>query len=83
MLEGAFKNMHECGNLHTDQINYITDPKVHTTNNARRVMNELMHQGVNTDSVKCYNTHQELILSDLVTESDIYHNYSYAPCVDW
>ena len=24
-----------------------------------------------------------IILLDLVTESDIYNNYSYTPCVDW
>ena len=72
-----------CGNLHTDQIKYITDPQVHTTNNARRATNELMNQRVNIDGVECYNTHQELILSDLVTESDIYDNYSDASCVDW
>ena len=35
------------------------------------------------DSVKYYNTHQELILSNIVTESDIYNNYSYTSCVNW
>ena len=50
---------------------------MHTTNNARRTMNKLMNQGVKTDSIQCYNTHQESIILDLVTESYIYDNYSY------
>ena len=66
------------GNLYTDQIKYITDPQVHTTNNTRRAMNELVNQGVDTEGVQCCNTHQESVLSDLVTENDIYDNYSYA-----
>ena len=70
-------------NLHTNLIKYITDPQIHTTNNARRTTNELMNQGVNTEGVQCYSTHQESILSDLVTGSDIYDNYSYASFVDW
>ena len=42
-----------------------------------------MNQGVETDGIEYYNTHQESILLDLVIESDIYNNYSYASCVDW
>ena len=30
-----------------------------------------------------YNTHQKSILSNTVTESDIYNNYSNTSCVDW
>ena len=62
--------MNECihGNLHTYQIKYNTDSQVHKTNNARRATNELMNQGVNTDSIQCYNTHQESILLDPVTK---------------
>ena len=56
---------------------------MHTTNNARRTTNELMNQGVNTDGVQCYKTHQESILSDLVTESDIYDNDIYVSYADW
>ena len=41
-----------------------------------------MNQGVPTDGIQYYNTYQKLILLDLVTESDIYNNYSYASCVD-
>ena len=65
-------------NLHTDIIKQITDSQVHTTNDTRRAMNELMKQGVKIDGIQYYNTHQESILSDPVTESDIYDNYSYA-----
>ena len=70
-------------NLYKDLIKYITDSQMHTTNNIRRTTNELMNQGVKTDSIQCYNTHQEFILLDLVAESDIYVNYSRALYVDW
>ena len=36
-----------------------------------------------TEGVQYYNTHQELILLNIVTEIDIYHNYSYTSCVNW
>ena len=61
-------------NHHSDLIRYITDSQVHTTNNARRGTNELMNQGVKPDGIQYYTTHQESILLDLVTESDIYNN---------
>ena len=32
---------------------------------------------------QCHNTHQELILSNTVTESDIYDNYSYTSRINW
>ena len=70
-------------NLHPDQTKYVTNLEVDATNNARRATNELINQRVNTDGVQCYITHQESILLDLVTESDIYNNYSYASCVNW
>ena len=38
-------------NLHTDLIKYITDPQEHTTKNTRKAKNELINQGVKTDSV--------------------------------
>ena len=56
---------------------------MHTTNDAGRTTNELINQGVKTDSIQYYNTHQDSILLDLVTDSDIYDNYSYASFVDW
>ena len=71
------------GNLRTDQINYTTDLQVHTTINARIATNELMNQGVHTRDVQYYSSHQESILSNIVTENDIYNNYSYALCVNW
>ena len=85
VLEGVFKNMNEwiCSNLHTDLIKYITDSQVHTTNNTRRATNEVMKLGVKTDGIQYYNTHQEAILSNLVTESNVYNNYSYVSFVDW
>ena len=70
-------------NLHTDQTKYVTNSQVNTTDNARKATNELINQGVNTDYVQCYNTHQKLILQDLVIESDIYNNSSYTSGVNW
>ena len=63
-------------NLHTDVIKYITDSQVHTTNNTRRPKNKLIKQEVKIDGVQYYNIHEESVLLDLVTESDIYDNYS-------
>ena len=85
VLKEVFKNMNEWigSNIHIDLVKYITYSQMHTTNNARRTTNELMNQGVKIDSIQCYNTHQESIILDLVTESDVYDNYSYASCVDW
>ena len=71
------------GNLHTDVTKYITDSQVHITNHTRKATNELMNQGVKIDGIQYYNTHQESIILDLVTESDIYNNYRYASCVNW
>ena len=42
-----------------------------------------MNQGVKKGGIQYYNTHQESILSDIVTESDGYNNYSYLSFVDW
>ena len=36
-----------------------------------------------TTNDRYYNTHQKSILSNTVTESDIYNNYSYTLCVNW
>ena len=79
-MERAFQNIVDWihSNLHIDLIKYITDSRVHTTNNTRRATNKLMKQGVKPDGIQYYNTNQESILLDLVTESDIYHSYSYA-----
>ena len=69
-------------NLHTDLIKYITDSQMDTTNNVMQVTNELTKQEVKQDNIQCYNIHQESIVLDLFTESDIYHNYRYASYVD-
>ena len=42
-----------------------------------------MNQGVYTRGDQCYSSHQESILLNTVTESYIYVNYSYSPCVNW
>ena len=44
---------------------------------------KLIIQGVNTSDNQYYNTHQKSILSNTVTESDIYNNYRYTSCVNW
>ena len=82
---GVFKNTKEwkCGNLRTDQINYTTNSQVHTTTDARIATNELMNQGVYTRGVQYYISHQESILLNIATESDIYDNYNYISCVNW
>ena len=43
----------------------------------------LINQGVKTFNDQYYSTHQKSILLNAVTESDIYDNYSYTPCVNW
>ena len=69
--------------MYTDLIKYITDPQEHTTTDTRTAKNELINQRVKTDSIQYYYTHQELIISNIVTESDIFNNYSYPSCVNW
>ena len=70
-------------NLRTDQVNYTTKSQVNTTTNARIANNKSTNQGVKTADDQCHNTHQELILSNTVTESDIYDNYNYTSCTNW
>ena len=43
----------------------------------------MINQGVKTADVQYYNTDQELILLNIVIESDIYNNHSYTSCVNW
>ena len=43
----------------------------------------MINQGVKIGGVQYYNTYQELIISNKVTESDIYNNESYTSCVKW
>ena len=44
---------------------------------------KFMNQGLKTNNNQYYDTHQKSILSNTVTESDIYNNYSYTSCVNW
>ena len=79
ILKGILKNMIKWldNSLPTDLTSYNTDHQEHTNNYTRRAKNKLVNQGVKTTDVHYYNTHQEAILSNIVTESDIYDNYSY------
>ena len=42
-----------------------------------------MNQGVKINGIQYCNTDQELFILNLITESDIYNDYRYTPCVDW
>ena len=64
-------------NLCATQTNHTTNSLVHTATDARRVNDKPSNQGVKTADDQCHNTHQGSILSNIVTESDIYDNYSY------
>ena len=69
VLKEILRNMIEWLNisLHTDVIKYIADHQEYTTNDTRKAKNELTNQGVKTADVQYYNTHQESILSNIVT----------------
>ena len=47
------------------------------------MINKPSNQGVKTANNQCHNIHQESILSNTVTESDIYDNYSYTSHINW
>ena len=70
-------------NLCTDQANYTIKSQVHTTTDARIAKNKSINQGVKTADNQCHNKHQEQILSNTVTESDICDNYSYNSRINW
>ena len=70
-------------NLHTNQANYTTNLQTHVTTNTKIVNDKPTNQGVKTADNQCHNSHQELILSNTVTESDIYDNYSYTSRTNW
>ena len=44
---------------------------------------KLIIQGVKTFIDQYYNTYQKSILSNTVTDNDIYDNYSYTSCMNW
>ena len=85
ILKVVSKNTKEwiCMNLCTTKANYTTNSQVDAAMDARMVNDKPSNQGVKTADDQCHNTHQESILSNTVTESDIYNNYSYTSCVNW
>ena len=64
-------------------IKYITDHQEYTNIGIDKYRYKLINQGVKTTNDGYYNTHQKSILSNTVTESDIYDNYIYILCVNW
>ena len=70
-------------NLRTNQANYTTNSQTHATTNARIMNDKPSNQGVKTADNQCHNTHQESILLNTVTESDIDDNYSYTSRINW
>ena len=70
-------------NLRTDQVNYTTKSEVYTTTDARIANNKSTNQGVKTADNQYHNIHQESMISNIITESDIYNNYSYTSCLNW
>mmetsp|Transcript_55032 Transcript_55032/g.61536 ORF Transcript_55032/g.61536 Transcript_55032/m.61536 type:complete len:406 (+) Transcript_55032:52-1269(+) len=85
ILKVVSKNTNEwiCMNLGTTQANYTTNSLVHATTDARIMNDKPSNQGVKTANDQCHNTHQESILSNTVTESDIYNHYSYTSRINW
>ena len=63
--------------LHTDLIKYVAVQQEHTTNDRRKTKNGLINQGMKTTNVRYYPTDQESILSNIVTENNIYDNYNH------
>ena len=43
----------------------------------------MINQGVKITNVQYYNINQESIISNIITEIDIYNNYSYTSCDYW
>ena len=70
-------------NSYTNLTKYINDHQEHTNNDTGKEKNKLINQGVKITNNQYYITHQKSILSNTVTESDIYDNYSYTSCVNW
>ena len=70
-------------NLCIDQVNYNNKSYVHTATNDRTTNSKSTNQGVKIAANQCHNIQQESILSNTVTESDIYNNYSYTSYINW
>ena len=69
-------------NPHISLTKYNTDRQEHTNNEIDKKRYKLINQGVKTTNDQYYITHQESILSNTITESDIYNNYSYTSYVN-
>ena len=68
---------------YTAQDNYTTNSLVHAATDVRIVNDKPPNQGVKTANNQCHNTHQESILTNTVTESDIDNNYTYTSRNNW
>ena len=84
-LKRVLKNVTKWFNSepHIILTKYSTDHQEHTNIDTDKDEYKLINQGVKTINDRYYNTHQKSILSNTVTESDIYDNYSYTSCVNW
>ena len=84
-MERVLKNMTKWFNSdpHFIFTKYITDYQEHSNIGTDKDGCKLINQGVKITNDRYYNTHQKSILSNTVTESDIYDNYSYTSCVNW
>ena len=78
-LKRVLKNMSKWfdSNLHINLTKYITDYQEHTYNDKNKERYKLTNQGVKKTNDQYYITYQKSILSNTVTESDIYDNHSY------
>ena len=85
ILRIVSKNMKEWINMNlcNNQANYNTNLLIPATTEDRIVNDKPSNQGVKTADDQCHNTHQESILSNTVTGSDIYDNYSYTSRTNW
>ena len=84
-LKIVLKNMTKWfnSNPHINLTKYVTDNQKHINNDTDKEWYKLVNQGVKTTNNQYYITHQKSILSNTVTKSDIYDNYSYTSCVNW
>ena len=70
-------------NLRTDQVNYDNKSQAHITTDVRTTSSKSTNQGVKITNGQCQNMQQESILSNTVTENDIYNNCSYTSYINW
>ena len=84
-LKRVLKNMTEWfdSNPYINLTKHITDCQEHRNDDIDKERYTLINQGVTTTNNQYYITHQKSILSNTVTENDIYDNYSYTSSVNW